>query len=64
MLCYGLSYFEIQMAERKKAHETVLLIINLKLNYFSLFHYKTLDIHRLTRMKYIMIVIKAKGSAA
>ena len=62
MLCYGLSYFEIQMAERKKAHETVLLII--KLNYFSLFHYKTLDIDRLTRMNYIMIVIKAKGSAA
>ena len=40
------------MAERKKEHETVLLII--KLNYFSLFHYRTLDIHRLPRMNYIM----------
>ena len=40
------------MAERKKEHETVLLII--KLNYFSLFYYRTLDIYRLARMNYIM----------
>ena len=40
------------MAERTEAHETVFLIIKLK--YFSLFHYKTLDSHRLPRMNYIM----------
>ena len=40
------------MAERKKEHETDLLII--KVNYFSLFHYRTLDIHRFPRMNYIM----------